>query len=144
MPARRSDGPARTAAPLVIYSLSDPDTLAVRYVGQTNAPRTRWIKHLSNAKAAAKGHRPQSHVGRWVLDLAAKGARPVLTILEGVESHAQAAARESHWIERLSGEGAALLNRDGQVARGAEPQMCSRCRHPGHNRRRCPAARAPR
>lgn len=63
-----------------IYSLSDPDTKKVRYIGKSNEPERRFLRHLKDA------HKKTSHKACWIFSLQERGKRPVLAILREVPS----------------------------------------------------------
>lgn len=66
--------------PAIIYTLSDPGSGEVRYVGKTVVrPRKRLAQHVADAKAKAR-----TRVHRWINSL---GQWPTMTILAVVESH---------------------------------------------------------
>ena len=61
-----------------IYTLSDPRTNSVRYVGKTYQPiRRRYLGHLSQAR-----HGGESHKDRWLRLLLSLGLEPVCTVIE--------------------------------------------------------------
>ncbi len=63
----------------VIYTLSDPRTGFVRYVGKTVRPLGRRLSaHLRDVKAQEYGH----HAACWIRSLLAVGVRPVIEPLE--------------------------------------------------------------
>jgi hypothetical protein len=75
-----------------IYELLDPETQAVRYIGQSRAAvkRLRW--HLWAATAG----RPY-RVYRWIRSLTSRGLTPIMSILENCPED-DADAREQFWI----------------------------------------------
>lgn len=97
-PGRRS----LKGVPHVIYTLSDPRTGEVRYVGRHDKARPRRRREHITLAAGGSAH----PVHRWVRRLAARGLEPVITIVEdGVES-----THETLLCNRLVKEGARLLN----------------------------------
>ena len=85
-----------------IYTLADPETGAVRYIGATKDAHDRKRRHL--AHGSNKGTRP---VMGWLRSLFAKGQQPVFTL---VEETTDLDAREQHWVAKLRVAGADLLN----------------------------------
>lgn len=85
-----------------IYSLSDPTTGAIRYVGKTDDPEYRQRTHLR------KGITIKS---KWVQHLLSKGVTPVLEVLDEVP-HAEWMFWEQHWIQVVRGWGFDLVNGD--------------------------------
>ncbi len=79
-----------------IYVLRDPRTNDIRYVGQTRSPLpTRLSTHVAQAK------RQSCWREKWIWSLLQENLRPVIELLEEVESD-QAGARERYWIAKLA------------------------------------------
>lgn len=74
-----------------IYSLSDPDTGSVRYVGRSHNPEQRLKAHLSTAKDIGTAKE------EWLYFLKLKKQKPILTILERVPWQASEDA-ELWWL----------------------------------------------
>src|ERR1019366_3930855 len=86
-----------------IYTLSDPRTLEVRYVGMTTKTLKERLKgHLRNV-------REKNHRAFWIRSLLAAGVRPEIAELEIVPVGDRAAA-ERRWIEFYLAQGADLVN----------------------------------
>jgi group I intron endonuclease len=62
-----------------IYTLSDPITNEVRYVGKTNDIKSRIKDHIKRSKGK------KTHKDRWINSLINKDMRPVILILDEVE-----------------------------------------------------------
>jgi hypothetical protein len=95
-----------------IYTLSDPITLQIRYVGKTNAPRIRFVEHLRESTSSNK------RKSDWISYLQVRGLLPILDV---VEEHTLLDTRawkhsERFWIQNLKGLGCDLLN----VRKGGE------------------------
>lgn len=86
-----------------IYSLADPETGQIRYVGKSNQPEYRLKTHFRRAEHSKKG--------RWVAGLAKRGLQPVMEILDEVPD-AEWIFWEQHWIQVVEGWGFRLLNMD--------------------------------
>jgi hypothetical protein len=100
--------------PLVwVYTLSDPDTGEVRYVGQTANLRDRRNVHLSVAR-----HGSQTKVSQWIRELLSVGSNPAIV---GLEQTDEPVARERFWIAYHREQGCDLLNQ-------ARPQRPGRTR----------------
>lgn len=84
-----------------IYVLKDPRTGDVRYVGLTNNPAIRYQQHLQSSSGDKQS---------WIAELSSEGIRPLLEIIETVETKVQAETREQYWIYEYRGRGADLLN----------------------------------
>lgn len=87
-----------------IYGLSDPTTGIVRYVGWSARPAHRYGQHCR----ASSVRRDKSPKGRWIAELAERGFKPTLLILES--DPADWEASERHWIAKLNADGSNLLN----------------------------------
>lgn len=69
-----------------IYSLTDPITNKVRYIGKSIEPSQRYSAHLTRAK------KRKNYTNCWIYGLLKKGLKPIMTIIEECD--------ESNWIER--------------------------------------------
>lgn len=87
---------------ITIYTLTDPRTNLIHYVGQTKHPRDRRLVHL----------RPdgQSRRAQWLRAVLADGVQPVMVILEVVSTQALADERERYWIAHGRSSGWPLVN----------------------------------
>jgi hypothetical protein len=97
-------GNATPPAVARIYTLSDPRTLEVRYVGMTTKTlAARLRSHLKNYK------HERNHRAFWILSLQKAGVAPVIAELEMVPVDERAAA-ERKWIAFYRMQGARLVN----------------------------------
>lgn len=88
-----------------IYSLNDPETGEVRYVGKTSCGVDRRLyEHIYNARH----HR--SHNYNWIRALDKRGLRPTISILERIEAGGDWQAAERKWIAYFRSLGVSLLN----------------------------------
>lgn len=71
---------------IFIYTLSDPNTNEIRYVGKSYSPTIRYKNHINQSKIH------HSHVNRWINKLLEQPALPILNIIEE--------CNESNWEER--------------------------------------------
>lgn len=78
---------------IYIYTLKDPETQLVRYVGKSNNPRLRYNNHIQHSKK----HRGSRHVVNWICSLLDKNLKPVLEIIEECNEN-NWAEREIYWI----------------------------------------------
>lgn len=117
------DDAAGSEQGIAIYSLSDPrDIRAVRYVGQSAAPRRRLLQHLGTARLWLPDETPwwvQAQQLRplygWIRALYADERRlPVMVVREWVEKPKARSAERAH-IQSLLGERAALLNYEAEL-----------------------------
>jgi len=72
-----------------IYSLCDPDTLEIRYIGKSNNPQKRYYYHLIDKMSTHKVH--------WIQSLLTIGKVPILQILEECDESVWAET-ERKWI----------------------------------------------
>lgn len=86
---------------MVIYSLSDPITGEVRYVGATKNLKNRMVEHLRG--------RSRWDSGIWIRSLKEKGLEPQPKILETV-NQSQWQDKEREWISKFKLDGANLTN----------------------------------
>ena len=63
-----------------IYELIDPSTNEVRYIGQTVDAYERLYNHLEEAKYG------NSHKNKWIRKLVKNGMRPILNVIDEIES----------------------------------------------------------
>jgi hypothetical protein len=105
-------------AGVAIYSLSDPrDIRSTHYVGQTVAPRRRFLQHLRTARLWLPDERPWwvrsprlRPLYAWIRELYRDGQRlPVMVVSEWVEA-AQARAAEQARIQECLNRQLPLLN----------------------------------
>jgi hypothetical protein len=117
-----SEGRAAGAA---IYTLADPrDLAAVRYVGQTRAPRRRFAQHLAAARLWLPDEIPWwissprlRPLYEWIRELHRDDFRlPVMVVAEWVERSSDARSAERALIERCLRRGSALLNVEAERA----------------------------
>jgi len=77
-----------------VYSLSDPETGNVRYIGVTADTQRRYKDHCANFPE-------KSDKFNWIEELKSKGFLPVISVIEECD-HFNASWRESyHIIEHL-------------------------------------------
>lgn len=87
-----------------IYSLSDPRTEQVRYIGKTVNMKARFTKHM-----LGQGANPEKN--KWIAELKDLGLRPVMQALE-LTTTEQWPERECYWIKYGREQGWELLNAD--------------------------------
>jgi len=75
-------GPSRTH---YIYTLSDPRTKQVHYVGQTNNPKERLSAHKTNGKRSLSGKLKLSPLNLWLGELASEGLSPKMDIYKKIK-----------------------------------------------------------
>lgn len=88
---------------LVVYGLHADDG-RIRYVGSTRDPRKRLATHRS--PDTPRGDLLEG----WMSELATRGERVQMVILEDVEDEADRVDAETAWIASLAADGVQLLN----------------------------------
>ena len=87
-----------------IYTLSDPETEVIRYVGKTRQyPPMRLYQHIMFAR---RGKTPKD---RWLQGLLSRKLQPIFTIIEQCP-HDDGPAAEAKWIAFYLESGVAILN----------------------------------
>ncbi len=88
-----------------IYTLSDPETMKIRYVGWTTNLKSRLKWHISDAKTKTG----KQHKRRWIKSLINKKLKPIMDVVEvGVGDGWQAI--EKRWIKHHRDSGCDLVN----------------------------------
>lgn len=96
------------------YYLRDPDTNAVRYIGQSKNPKHRYSCHIHDAK---RGRDKNTRKVRWIMKLVHENKLPVLDVFEEYTGNIDAAhRREWQLIKEHLAQGHDLVNgNDGGV-----------------------------
>jgi hypothetical protein len=87
-----------------IYTLNDPITNEIRYVGKSNTPNVRHRKHISEAKS----NKNNNHKINWIKSLLAKNLKPTLDVIDEIEG--DWVWLEEYWISQFKGWGFNLVN----------------------------------
>lgn len=85
-----------------IYTLSDPDTNQVRYVGKSNNPVKRYYKHYTY-------NEHNTHKNNWINKLIREGKKPILDIIDIVPIN-EWVYWETYWIGQFKTWGFDLVN----------------------------------
>lgn len=94
-----------------IYTLSDPRTSKIRYVGKTHNLQSRFYGHFKDRRL--------THKGCWIRGLKAEGLRPEMEVIDMLSPDDREAweAAERKWIETFKAMGFKLTNlTDGGVS----------------------------
>jgi hypothetical protein len=114
-----------------LYTLADPrEVRGVRYVGQTRAPRRRYLQHVRSARLWLAAERPWwirvprlRMLSVWIRELYADERRlPVMLVSEWFASEAEARAQERCLITELARRGLPLLNVEAERLRQTQPR----------------------
>jgi ribonuclease BN (tRNA processing enzyme) len=90
---------------VIIYSLKDPNTLEIRYVGKTTSElKTRFDSHCCNQNIYRKNYSAQ-----WIKSLILQNKKPIIEIIEIVEDNIWQ-EKEKYWIKKFKQEGFKLTN----------------------------------
>jgi hypothetical protein len=98
-----------------IYSLTDPRSMQVFYVGQTTNPKARLGTHIAVSKIKGKDGDSQAVKNR-ITEIIQAGFLPSMAILEKTPDK----AREIHWIQHCIFIGLPLLNKQFTVIKTKE------------------------
>ena len=86
-----------------IYTLIDPFTNEIRYVGKSNNPKKRLYDHLSLC------YTTHTHKNNWIKSLLEKNTKPILDIIDEV-SIDEWEFWEKYWIKKFKDDGENLTN----------------------------------
>lgn len=86
-----------------IYTLSDPNTNKIRYVGKSNFPEKRYYNHIHNC------NRTPTHKNNWIKSLIKENLKPILNIIDEVPMD-NWQMYEIEWISKIRKEGHDLTN----------------------------------
>ena len=86
---------------IYIYTLAEPTTGEIRYVGKTNNLKTRFYNHL---KASRK-----NYLSSWIKSLKSKQLKPIMEVVEECEIN-EWEFLERYWISQFKAWGFSLTN----------------------------------
>lgn len=88
-----------------LYTLKDPITLDIRYVGFTKRPKTRIWEHIRDAKKGVKTHK-----SKWISKLLNESLIPILEIVIEKENRDDIVIEEINLIRNLKNKNTPLTN----------------------------------
>jgi group I intron endonuclease len=88
--------------PIFIYSLIDPFTLELRYVGKTERIFQRLHDHCND--------KSKTHKANWIRSIINRGKTPIQLILEVLTDNSDWQERETYWIKHYRDLGFKLVN----------------------------------
>lgn len=86
-----------------IYTLKDPITNEIRYIGKSDKPESRLIEHIKKSKYT------KTYKNNWIISLLKKDLKPILEILDIVDSN-NWGFWEKYWISQFRTWGFNLTN----------------------------------
>lgn len=87
-----------------IYTLSDPITNFVRYVGKTNNPKQRLASHI----CLSSNH--NTHKYNWIKSLKTNKLKPIMDIIDTFDNEIECNIFEIYWISQFKSWGFKLCN----------------------------------
>jgi len=90
-----------------IYSLTDPITNEVRYIGKTNNPKDRYSRHLQ--KCYLEKYDKNTYKSNWIKSLLKIGEKPIMDIIQECDS-STVNELEIYWINKFKIDGYKLTN----------------------------------
>lgn len=87
-----------------IYTLEDPDTNEIRYVGKTiKSLNNRLTGHIYSCK------KENNHRTNWIKSIIKRGKKPIIKMIDSC-SWDKSQELESYWISKFKNEGLNLVN----------------------------------
>ena len=83
---------------LIVYSLVDPDSGLIRYVGKSTKGLSRPKSHCQPSRLRAD---PHTYKSRWIKGLLAQGKTPDIFVLDICENTSELETSEKKWIAHL-------------------------------------------
>lgn len=82
---------------IYIYTLSNPITKEIRYVGKTKSIKRRLQSHIDYARNPKRKRR---YVSDWILGLLNQNLKPIITIIDETDENSWV-TRERYWIKHF-------------------------------------------
>lgn len=92
-----------------IYTLSDPSTMEIRYVGQTNDPKRRFNDHISSSINESSDSY-ETYKARWIRKVISNNLLPIMNIIDTCDSIEESNRLERDYVDRFTTEGVKLTN----------------------------------
>jgi hypothetical protein len=92
-----------------IYTLSDPSTMEIRYVGQTNEPKRRFNDHISSSVNESSDSY-DTYKARWIRKIINNNLVPIMSIIDSCSSFEESNKLEKIYVENLTKDGYRLTN----------------------------------
>jgi predicted GIY-YIG superfamily endonuclease len=88
-----------------IYTLIDPTTNEIKYIGYTKNPKKRIWEHIRDAKKGIRTYKCE-----WIRSLLSKNSEPILEIMSEFDSHDKVLLEEIRLIKEFKESGSKLTN----------------------------------
>lgn len=111
-----------------IYSLSDPDTKEIRYIGKANNLKLRLWSHIHEAKHNLRN----LHKCNWIKLLLKNGKKPIIEVIEEVVIEEWIDC-EKYWIAQFKAWGFNLINKTEGGECGIISENCKKARSTSKN-----------
>lgn len=92
-----------------IYTLTDPSTMEIRYVGQTNEPKRRFNDHISSS-INENSESYDTYKARWVRKVLNDNLIPIMDIIDSCDSLEESNKLEKIYVSKLTEDGHRLTN----------------------------------
>jgi hypothetical protein len=92
-----------------IYTLSDPKTLDIRYVGQTNDINRRFNDHISSS-INENSESYNTYKSNWIRKIIKSGSKPIIYIIDECVTLDESNYLEKYYIEKYTNDGYRLTN----------------------------------
>jgi hypothetical protein len=92
-----------------IYTLTDPSTKEIRYVGQTNEPKRRFNDHISSS-INENSESYDTYKARWIRKVVNDNLLPIMCIIDSCNSLEESNRLERIYVNNLTNEGYKLTN----------------------------------
>ena len=92
-----------------IYSLLDPDTLEIRYIGQTDNIKRRYSDHLRRS-LLKEDNEYHTYKSRWIRKLLNNNKKPIIEVIDECISLVESNKKEKYWVDVLTKDGFRLTN----------------------------------
>jgi hypothetical protein len=96
--------PKNTKVQTFIYTLEDPDTNEIRYIGKTvKSLKDRLTGHIYSCQ------KEKNHRTNWIKSIIKKGKKPIIKMIDSCPWD-ESQELESYWISKFKNEGFNLVN----------------------------------
>lgn len=93
-----------------IYTLTDPRTEEVFYVGQSVNPKERYGTHIYTRKKVMPRQVGLTPTQERICEICDSGLKPIMSIIDTADGFTESRQKEDHWIRTFRAEGKTLTN----------------------------------